>query len=104
MEGGERGSPLTRQCVAYAGKGRFLVEPLDLSGLVREINPLMRASIAKNVQVRLDLQEPVSLIAADASQMHQLVMNLVINGAEAIPAGAARARPCRPPPPGPSPQ
>ncbi len=91
IEASERASHLTRQLLAYAGKGRFLVEPLDLSGLVREINPLMRASIAKNVQVRLDLQEPVSLIAADASQMHQLVMNLVINGAEAIPAGESGA-------------
>ncbi len=91
IEASERASHLTRQLLAYAGKGRFLVEPLDLSGLVREINPLMRASIAKNVQVRLDLQEPVSLIAADASQMHQLVMNLVINGAEAVPEGESGA-------------
>jgi PAS domain S-box-containing protein len=82
----ERASHLTRQLLAYAGKGRFLIEPLDLSALVREISSLIQTSIPKNVQLRLESRDDVPLILADASQIQQVVMNLVINGAEAIGA------------------
>jgi PAS domain S-box-containing protein len=80
----ERAAHLTRQLLAYAGKGRFVIEPVNLSGLVREISGLIQTSIAKNVQLRLDLRDDVPLIQADSSQLQQIVMNLVINGAEAI--------------------
>ena len=80
----ERASHLTRQLLAYAGKGRFIVEPLNLSGLVREISSLIQTSIPKNVQLRLELREDLPSVIADASQLQQLIMNLVINGAEAI--------------------
>ena len=81
----ERASHLTRQLLAYAGKGRFIIEPLDLSALVREISSLVQASVPKNVQLRLELGAGLPLIQADASQIQQIIMNLVINGAEAIP-------------------
>ena len=82
----ERASLLTRQLLAYAGKGRFVVEPISLSGLVREISNLVQTSIPKTVQLRLELPENLPMIEGDAGQLHQLVMNLVINGAEAIGA------------------
>ena len=47
----ERAAALTRQLLAYAGKGRFVIERLNLSGLVREITNLLQASIPKNVSV-----------------------------------------------------
>ncbi len=80
----QRAADLTRQLLAYAGKGRFVICPVNLSELVREIANLIQASIPKTVQVRLKLDENVPLVEADASQMQQLVMNLVINAAEAI--------------------
>jgi PAS domain S-box-containing protein len=83
----ERASHLTRQLLAYAGKGRFIIEPVNLSVLVREINHLIQTSIPKNVQLRLDLMNEVPLVDADAGQLQQVVMNLVINGAEAVAPG-----------------
>ncbi|HEY7390926.1 MAG TPA: PAS domain S-box protein, partial [Bryobacteraceae bacterium] len=80
----ERASDLTRQLLAYAGKGRFIIEPVNISGLIQEISELIQASIPKNVQLRLDLAPDLPYIEADASQLQQLIMNLVINGAEAI--------------------
>jgi len=80
----ERASGLTRQLLAYAGKGRFVIEPVNLSELIREIGELIQTSIPKNVQLRLDLARDLPLIEADTSQLQQLIMNLVINGAEAI--------------------
>ncbi len=68
----ERASLLTRQLLAYAGKGRFIVVPISLSGLVSEISNLVQTSIPRTVQLRLDLQENLPTIEGDAGQLHQL--------------------------------
>jgi len=83
----ERAATLTKQLLAYAGKGRFVIEALDLSAVVREISHLVQSTIPKTAQIRLDLSSDLPLIDADAAQIQQLVMNLVINAAEAIPLG-----------------
>jgi PAS domain S-box-containing protein len=80
----ERAAQLTRQLLAYAGKGRFLTEAINLSALVREISALVQASISRKVQVRLELAADLPLIDADAGQIQQVIMNLIINGAEAV--------------------
>jgi signal transduction histidine kinase len=80
----ERAADLTRQLLAYAGKGRFVLERIDLSQLVREIEPLIRTSIPKMVDIQLDLGAGLPSVEADPGQIQQLVMNLIINGAEAI--------------------
>jgi CheY-like chemotaxis protein len=79
-----RAGDLTRQLLAYAGKGRFILEQVNVSDLVREISSLIQSSIPKSVRLRLDLAGDVASIEADASQIQQVIMNLVINGAEAI--------------------
>jgi len=87
VDASERAAHLTKQLLAYAGKGRFVVQAMDLSDAVRDINHLIQSSIPKNAQVNLDLAERLPCIDADAAQIQQLVMNLVINAAEAIPEG-----------------
>src|SRR5205085_7869147 len=84
MRASERAADLTRQLLAYAGKGRFVMRVVDLSALVREISGLVQTSIPKTVQVRLQLSDHMPGIEADAGQLQQIVMNLVINAAEAI--------------------
>jgi signal transduction histidine kinase/ActR/RegA family two-component response regulator len=84
---GHRAADLTRQLLAYSGKGHFIIKPLDLSDLVREISGLIQPSIPKMVRLKLDLRQDLPAIEGDSSQLQQLVMNLVINGAESIPAG-----------------
>ncbi|MBZ5617653.1 MAG: PAS domain S-box protein [Acidobacteriia bacterium] len=85
LKASQRAADLTRQLLAYAGKARFDMRPMNLSALVKEISALVHASIPKTVYVRLDLDENAQSIQADAGQIQQVVMNLVINGAEAIP-------------------
>jgi PAS domain S-box-containing protein len=80
----EKAAHLTQQLLAYAGKGRFVSAKLDLSSLVREISSLIQTSIPKAVQVRLDLAENLPSVEADPGQIQQVIMNLVINGAEAM--------------------
>jgi len=84
MKASERAADLTRQLLAYAGKGRFVMRTVNLSELVREISGLVQTSIAKQVTLRLQLAEGLPGIDADPGQLQQIVMNLVINGAEAI--------------------
>jgi len=81
---GEQAAHLTRQMLAYSGKGQFLVEPLDLSALARDIIELARPSIPKKVALRLELAEGLPPIEADRGQVQQILMNLAINAAEAI--------------------
>ena len=80
----QRAADLTKQMLAYAGKGRFVVEPLSLNRLVVEMNRLLQASIAKNVVLKMDLADDLPLIDGAATQMRQILMNLILNGAEAI--------------------
>jgi PAS domain S-box-containing protein len=80
----ERAADLTRQLLAYSGRGQFVVGPVNVSDVVAEISTLVKASIPKTVDVRLELERRIPPIEADRSQIQQLAMNLVINGAEAI--------------------
>ncbi len=81
---GEQAAHLTRQMLAYSGKGKFLVEPLNISALARDIIELVRPSIPKKVALNLDLNEDLPSIEADRGQVQQILMNLAINAAEAI--------------------
>jgi PAS domain S-box-containing protein len=83
----ERAAILVKQMLAYAGKGRFVVQRLDLVRQVTEIVPLIRASMAPGVQLELQLDPDSPVVEADPAQMQQLVMNLAVNAAEAIGPG-----------------
>ncbi|HUI79866.1 MAG TPA: response regulator [Bryobacteraceae bacterium] len=84
LEAGEAMAKLTAQMLAYSGRGRFFIEALDLSQQVTQITSLIQASIPKNVRLRLLLEKDLPRVDADASQLQQVIMNLVINAAEAI--------------------
>ncbi len=79
-----RAADLTRQLLAYAGKGRFVIETLDLSTLIREMMDLLEASVSRQHRLELELAEALPAVEVDATQIRQIVMNLVINAAEAI--------------------
>lgn len=80
----ERAADLTRQMLAYSGKGQFESKRINLSAEVREILRLVQPSFEKTVQVVLELDDNLPLIDADPSQIQQLIMNLTINAAEAL--------------------
>ena len=79
-----RAADLTRQLLAYAGKGRLQLMEVDLNRLVVEMTQLLTVSLSKKAAVRFDLAPQLPLISADPTQMQQLVMNLVTNASEAI--------------------
>src|ERR1700676_1488400 len=86
---GQRLSDLTLHLLAYSGRGTLNTIVLNLGELVRETSTLIKARIPKPVHVRLQLDDQPLFTNADQSQIQQIIMNLIINGAEAIPAGAS---------------
>jgi PAS domain S-box-containing protein len=84
VKAAERAADLTRQMLAYSGRGQFEMRFVNLNTLIRENLHLFEVAVPKNVQLRSELAEALPLIEADVGQMQQVVMNLIINAAEAI--------------------
>jgi signal transduction histidine kinase len=79
-----RAAELTRQMLAYSGRGRFTVEAVNLNELIEEMTHLLQVSISKKATLKFDFEKPLPKIQADASQVRQVVMNLITNASEAI--------------------
>jgi len=79
-----RAADLAKQMLAYSGKGKFVIEHLDISRLVEEMLHMLEVSISKKAILRLNLTSPIHSVEADATQLRQIIMNLVINASEAI--------------------
>ncbi len=80
----ERAADLSRQMLAYSGKGRFVIEPIDLNDVINEMSHLLEASLSKSAVVRFDLAGNLPLITGDATQIRQIIMNLMTNASDAI--------------------
>ncbi len=81
---GRRASELCNQLLAYAGKGSFQVSRVHLNELIREMTELIRVSLSRNIHLQFDFAAELPDLEADATQLRQVVMNLVINASEAI--------------------
>ncbi len=79
-----RAGDLARQMLSYSGRAKFTAKPLDLNGVVRDMAELLKVSIPKKVQLATSLQADLPLVVGDETQIQQVLMNLVTNGAEAI--------------------
>jgi len=79
-----RAADLCKQMLAYSGRGRFVIKRIDLSALVDEMVQLLQVSINKTAILNFNLSQGLPAIAADPTQIRQIVMNLVINASEAI--------------------
>jgi PAS domain S-box-containing protein len=79
-----RAADLAGQMLAYSGKGHFVVRPLHLTTLVTDMRPLLESLINPPLTIDLQLDPSVGSILADSTQVRQVLMNVVINAAEAI--------------------
>ena len=79
-----RASALTKQLLSYAGRSRREPQPVDVEALVREIAQLLAVSLSKKVELRIQAAPGLPPVLADAVQLQQVIMNLVLNAAEAI--------------------
>ncbi|MCA9522809.1 MAG: response regulator [Myxococcales bacterium] len=75
---------LTRHLLAYAGRGESSIERLDVNTVVSEITKLLRVSVPSGVTIGYDLAPETLIVEADPGQLHQVMMNLIVNAAEAL--------------------
>jgi len=78
---------LTRQMLAYAGKGRVIVGDVNLSAEIESTVRSLAGSLPRSAELCLDLQSDLPPITADAAEIRQMVSNLVINAGEALNEG-----------------
>lgn len=84
IRAGRHATGLTRQMLAYSGKGNFVITRVDLGRLVEENYQMLRVAIPRTITLNLRLAEDLPVIMADAGQIQQVVLNLITNAAEAI--------------------
>ena len=85
LSASERASYLTKQLLAYAGKGQAVLKIVDISEIVSQAATLLSASVPKRVELKFNLSKALPCLEADPSRIEQIVMNFVINAGEAIP-------------------
>jgi two-component system cell cycle sensor histidine kinase/response regulator CckA len=81
---GSRAAELCQQMLAYSGRGRFVVEPIALNSLVQEMGQLLGTVISKKSILKFNLAAELPTILGDATQVRQVVMNLITNASDAI--------------------
>ncbi|MCW7753076.1 response regulator [Desulfobotulus sp. H1] len=82
-----RAADLTRQMLAYSGKGKFMVLPVQLNDFLHQTMAILQTAIPKTVHTVFLPDASLPLISADPGQLQQVVMNLISNAAEAMPEG-----------------
>ena len=88
----QRAAELTRQLLAYAGKGRYIVEAVDVTHTIREMSVLLRSAISRNAALELELAAVLPRVEVDLSQFRQVVMSLVTNASDALFEGPGSIR------------
>lgn len=83
-ESAVRASELSKQMLAYSGKGQFLLKKVSLSDVLRDTVHLLEVSVSKRAALKYDLEKNLPLVEVDVTQIRQLTMNLVTNASEAI--------------------
>jgi nitrogen-specific signal transduction histidine kinase/CheY-like chemotaxis protein len=86
-QAGERAAGLTRQLLDFSRKPGLVPRVLDLNVIVRELTKMLRRLIGEDVCLRTTLDARLHRVKADPGQIEQVLMNLVINARDAMPAG-----------------
>jgi signal transduction histidine kinase len=82
--GAQRAADLVSKMLAYSGGGRVVAERVDLDALVKEMVDLLGASVARHCTLNYHSPGPLPLVETDPTQIRQVVLNLIVNAAEAV--------------------
>ena len=88
----QRAADLTRQMLAYSGRGAFVVDVIDLNGTIREVQSLLSTVVSKKAVLNIELGADLPPIRGDATQIRQVLMNLVMNASDALEGGSGAIR------------
>jgi len=82
----QNGAKLTKQLLGYARKGKYEVRPVSLNQLVAESAEAFGRT-KKEISIRRELHDKLYAVSADEAQIHQILLNLYVNAADAMPGG-----------------
>ncbi|MEZ6187948.1 MAG: response regulator [Planctomycetota bacterium] len=88
----QQAADLCAQLLAYSGRGQFVVHPLDLRRVVRDVKGMLRVAVSKKATFELDIPEALPPVLGDRAQLQQIVMNLVGNASDALGQGGGTIR------------
>ena len=75
---------LTKQLLAYSGKGKFTLSNIILNDAIAQLSQLIKATIPKHIQLNYQLNKEIAPIEGDIGQIQQMIINLLNNAVEAI--------------------
>jgi PAS domain S-box-containing protein len=84
LKAADRARNLVRQILAFSRKTQSEFKPLQVNVILKEALKLMRASIAANIAIETDITDTGDVVLADATQIHQIIVNLCTNAAHAM--------------------
>jgi two-component system, cell cycle sensor histidine kinase and response regulator CckA len=84
---GQRGAALTRQLLAFSRKEALQPRLVDLNAVVEGVETMLRRLIGEQVELATRLQPGLGSVMADPSQLEQVIVNLALNGRDAMPDG-----------------
>jgi len=80
----DHAAELCKQMLAYAGKGSYELEVININEMVKSMGKLIRASVSSNISLKMKLDGELPGIEGDVAQVQQLLLNFIVNSAEAI--------------------
>ena len=84
---GIRARDLTRQLLAFGRRQILDLEPVDMRDVVRGFEKLLRHTLREDIRIDVSLPPALSIVRADIGQMEQVILNLAVNGQDAMPRG-----------------
>jgi PAS domain S-box-containing protein len=84
---GERGAGVVRQLLAFSRKQILQSRVLNVNGAIKDLEAMLRRLVAAHVDLVLSLQPDVGAIEIDPTQLEQIIVNLLVNAADAMPRG-----------------
>jgi len=83
----EQTSELVKQLLAFSMRGKFELKPVDMNEIIKNVVRILRRSVSKKIELESDLQMDLPLTEGDSSQLEQVIMNICVNSAQAMPEG-----------------
>ena len=83
----QRGASLVKQLMLFARKAEPLLESVKVNNIIGELTRLLQETFPKTVNISTALQRDLPSIIADSSQIHQVLLNLLVNARDAMPKG-----------------
>ena len=87
LQAGESAARLTRQLLAFSRHQVLVPTVVDVNALIRQLEQMLRRLIGEDIELVTDLEPRLARIRADAGQIEQVLMNLVVNARDAMPGG-----------------